>query len=409
VRVASAISNLAAHGSFQCRLVASNAAGVKYGAAQLFTTGNRVGTWGNYPPAFSGFPAGLSNIVAVACGAVDSLALGTDGRVVAWGADNTFGLTNVPGNLSNVIAVAAGYGDGLALLADGTITTWGQYFDGSNWHPMYVPPGLSNVVALAGGANHAVALRADGTIAVWGDNYDGQFNVPPGLSNVVAVAAGDFHSLALLADGHVVAWGGNYSGQTNVPPGLANIVGVTAGSAHSLALRADGTVNVWGDYNGYISAIPPGLSDIIFAVSGSDDTLAVFGSGAVIAWGRDDYGQADVPPGLTNVTGLAAGYLNSVVLGDNTPPRALAGTFSGVANQDLVIGLSASDINFDSCSVRVSTLPAAGALYQYNGGVRGAPIVAPGTQVSDPSGKVIFAPATDTVGSPYSISSPMTA
>ena len=40
-------------------------------------------------------PAGLSNVVEIAGGTYSSLALKSDGTVVAWGA-NFFGLTNVP-------------------------------------------------------------------------------------------------------------------------------------------------------------------------------------------------------------------------------------------------------------------------------------------------------------------------
>ncbi len=53
-------------------------------------------------------PSGLTNAVAIAGGAVHSLALKSDGTVVAWG-DNNFGQTNVPTDLTNVVAIAAGY------------------------------------------------------------------------------------------------------------------------------------------------------------------------------------------------------------------------------------------------------------------------------------------------------------
>jgi len=38
---------------------------------------------------------GVSNVVAIAAGAADSLVLEANGRLVAWG-DNTYGQTNVP-------------------------------------------------------------------------------------------------------------------------------------------------------------------------------------------------------------------------------------------------------------------------------------------------------------------------
>jgi hypothetical protein len=51
------------------------------------------------------------------------------------------------------------------------------------------------------------------------------------------------------------------------------------------------------------------------------------------------------------------------------------------------------DPNGDALVFTIDALPAAGALFQYEGGARGAPIVAAGTQVSDSQGRVVFVPA----------------
>jgi hypothetical protein len=56
----------------------------------------------------------VSNIVAVAAGEYDSLALTSNGTVVAWGA-NQSGESVVPPALSNVVAIAAGWSYSLAL------------------------------------------------------------------------------------------------------------------------------------------------------------------------------------------------------------------------------------------------------------------------------------------------------
>ena len=212
-------------GDFVVSVLASN----RYGLSSGFLTirVSSVAVLGDNTYGQRNVPSGLSNVVAVAAGGDQSLALRADGSVADWG-DNTYGQTNVPKGLSNVVAVAAGSDHSLALQADSTVAAWG--------FAATVLKGLSNVVAVATGSGHSLALRANGTVAAWGYNGSGQTNVPSDLSNVVAIAAGSDHSLALRANGTVAAWGDNGSGQTNVPLGLSNVVAVAAGGDQSLAL-----------------------------------------------------------------------------------------------------------------------------------------------------------------------------
>ncbi|HMX29772.1 MAG TPA: RCC1 domain-containing protein, partial [Blastocatellia bacterium] len=59
-------------------------------------------------------------VPAIAAGDFHSLALKSDGTVVAWG-NNVSGQTTIPGGLSNVTAIAAGDFHSLALKSDGTV------------------------------------------------------------------------------------------------------------------------------------------------------------------------------------------------------------------------------------------------------------------------------------------------
>jgi alpha-tubulin suppressor-like RCC1 family protein len=396
VRVSLPVAGLVPRLTYHCRLVASNALGLVRGADQWFTAGKNVSAWGGNSYGQLNVPVGLSNLVAVAAGGSHTLALNSAGRVTAWGR-NDYGQTNVPADLTNVVAVTAGNLHSLALTADRRAVAWGR----NDYGQTNVPAGLVNAVAVAAGDGHSLALTAEGRVLAWGRNDYGQTNVPPGLSNVVAVGTGLYHSLALQADGRVVAWGYNNNGQTNVPPDLGDVVAVAGGWGHSLALRADGRMVGWG-YNGYgQTTAPAGLSNLVSVAGGQQHNLVLKSDGRVVAWGYNFYGQTNVPAGLVEVVSVSAGGSHSVALGDRAP-QATSAMVNGLVNQDLVIALTGSDANKDPLTLKITTLPAAGMLYQYLGsGSRGAAITTPGATVSDASGRVVFVPVANAFGQPY--------
>jgi alpha-tubulin suppressor-like RCC1 family protein len=268
-----------------------------------------VVAWGNDSGGQSAVPAGLSNVIAIAGGGYGlpshSLALKSDGTIVAWGNNYNGGQGTVPLGLSGVIGVAAGSQHNLALKSDGTVFAWGDYTRGQT----NIPVGLGGVVAIAAGGYHNLALKSDGTVVAWGDNGWGQTNIPAGLNGVIAVAAAYLHSLALKSDGTVVAWGGaNSSGEISVPAGLKGVTAIAAKGYHSLALKSDGTVVAWGDNSSGQSAVPAGLSNVIAIAAGEEHSLALKSDDrTIVAWGASDYGQTMVPGILRGITGLASG------------------------------------------------------------------------------------------------------
>src|SRR5262249_26433651 len=107
---------------------------------------------------------------------------------------NYVGESDVPAGLSDVMAIAAGKYHSLALKSDGTVVAWGD----NSQNQCAVPPDLSGVVALAGGGAASLGLQADGTVVAWGSTVNGQCNVPASLSNSVAISAGENHTVVLV-------------------------------------------------------------------------------------------------------------------------------------------------------------------------------------------------------------------
>ena len=234
----------------------------------------------------------------------------------------------------HVTAVDMGFGHTLALLSDGTVMAWGgnhagELGDGTLTDRSTPAPvhGLSDVIAVSAGFGHSLAVRADGTVWAWGENGNGQLGlgstdsspVPvqvPGLAGAAAVSAGSYFSLALLLDGSVWGWGLNYTGQVGdgsttqrLSPtqvaGIDDAVAIAAGGFHSVALRRDGTVAAWGlnedvqlgDGTRRSSRSPvvvPDLSGVTAIGAGEKSTVALMSDGSVWAWGSNADGQLGV-------------------------------------------------------------------------------------------------------------------
>jgi IPT/TIG domain/Regulator of chromosome condensation (RCC1) repeat len=353
--------------------------------------------------AFSDVPVavhGSSGVSAVAAGGRHSLALLSNGTVMAWGDDasgqlgdgSSESVSSTPvavSGLSGVVAIAAGAEHSLALLSNGTVMAWGANESGQlgtgNLNESDVPvavKGLSGVAAIAAGREFSLALLKTGTVMAWGNNESGQLgdggvkqsDVPvavKGLSGVAAIAAGGEFSLALLKAGTAMAWGNDESGQlgeeageegpplfSDVPVavhGLSGVSAVSAGGAFSLALLKGGTVMAWGaDTHGQLgdgvaadeSEAPvavSGLSAVSAISAGEQHGTALLADGTVVDWGSDEDGilgdgssggfsdQPVAVSGLTGVVGVSAGAQHTLAFGAPIPTVTAIAPDSGPA------------------------------------------------------------------------------
>jgi alpha-tubulin suppressor-like RCC1 family protein len=365
----------------------------------------QLGNGGTTRTDLAGPVAGLEGgIEAISAGSNHNLALLSSGAVMAWGdngsgelGDGTMsGPETCPSGFSTtacsttpvqtmglggVRAISAGGGMSLALLSNGTVMAWGSNYAGSlgngstaNSDTPVPVSGLRHVQAISANGPHSLALLRNGKVMAWGDNEYGQlgdgthtgpeicpsagFSTVPcskvpvpvsGLRNVIAISAGDDHNLALLNDGTVVAWGVNNDGQlgdgsttdSDVPVAVHKLSGVSAISAggfHSLALLSDGTVASWGDngngqlgngtlLNGTEPAPVSGLSEVTTISAGLAHSLAVLVDGTAKAWGWNEEGQlgngtpkgeSTLPTpvvGLSGVSVVSAGGYHSLAAG----------------------------------------------------------------------------------------------
>ncbi|MBQ3462336.1 MAG: hypothetical protein IJH36_04365, partial [Clostridia bacterium] len=227
---------------------------------------------GTYTGEQGGRKNTVANIVAVAAGDNHSLALGGDGHVYAWGANDKGQLgigefgedvyhpvpvlkgdsASTDNYLNNIIAIDAGSDYSLALRSDGMVYAWGDISDGqlgtmirSNvctpaqvWKGDYASDWyIENATHISAGEHHALAVTHTDDVDVtrvygWGSNSDGQlahdtkgniYDTPVLIEDAamdgdtpVQVAAGDRHSAVLTKARTAYAWGSNDSGQLGV-------------------------------------------------------------------------------------------------------------------------------------------------------------------------------------------------
>jgi hypothetical protein len=249
----------------------------------------------------------LTGVKAIAAGGKHTLAIASDDTVLAWGSnltgqlgDGTLVSKSVPVKVSldvgvTITAVAAGGDFSLALKSDGTVLAWGNNSKGQLGDKTFVArsspvtvAGLSGITAIAAGGSHALALKDNGIIYAWGYNEFGQLGdgtitssneavmvvKPEALLLLLptAISAGLDHSVAIIG-GKVYAWGYNYYGQLGNGAALKSYSPVKMLEKQVLKLNgAD-------------------LTDIVEIIATGHHCIARDISGNVWTWGRNTHGQ----------------------------------------------------------------------------------------------------------------------
>lgn len=236
---------------------------------------------------------GVRDATSVAAVGGAFLATHSDGSVTAWG--DSFIASGghrgaerqqpTPGpvpKVENVIEVADGQLNVLALRSDGRVQGWGINLtqvigepDGTLVRTIRDVPGAVSV-ANTGGA--AVIATSTGEVCAWGNNVHGLLGVEPrggqspravrieGLTDIVQVAGGNDFALARDSDGHVWAWGRTVSGmlgdgdsEDTSTASPQQVVGVPPmewiGASGASSYGIDRTGNLWA-WGGGLRAAP---------------------------------------------------------------------------------------------------------------------------------------------------------
>jgi alpha-tubulin suppressor-like RCC1 family protein len=351
-----------------------------WGDNQHGELGDGTTTQRDSPEAITLAPGVTPTAVAAGAG-YDSLAIGSNGGLYAWGwniagqlGDGTTTDRDSPEAITlaagvTPTAIAAGYYHSLAIGSDGNLYAWGwngagQLGDGTTTEhnspeAITLAAGVTPT-AIATGDYHSLAIGSDGNLYAWGDNQYGELGdgtttdrySPEAITlaagvTPTAIAAGYDFSLAIGSDGNLYAWGVNIDGELgdgtttdrDTPEAITLSAGVTAtaiaaGNSDSLAIGSDGKLYAWG-YNGNgevgdgtttqrdspeAITLAAGVTPTAVAAGGGH-SLAIGSDGKFYAWGFNKYGE------LGDGTTTQRDRPEAITLAHGVTPTAIAAGF----------------------------------------------------------------------------------
>jgi alpha-tubulin suppressor-like RCC1 family protein len=262
-------------------------AGGWYHFLGLWDGGSTVHAWGDNDNAqLEPLPRqlldGSATVTALAAGGSHSLALLDSGEVVAWGrmansapltTQPLLAMASSPGGASTpatVVQAVGGQSHSLALLSNGNVVAWGANKVGQ------LPPRAAvrrgDVVRVAAGDTHSLLLTSGGKVLQFGSSLpppppavtDGSLN-----GKVADIAAGYDLSLVVLTNGTLLAWGDSECEELPTPAIMpagvqGHVAQVAAGDDFIVAQLTDGRAAVWGCADaGYITQVRMALCDCL--------------------------------------------------------------------------------------------------------------------------------------------------
>ena len=181
----------------------------------------------------------MTDVAQVSSTNFHTLALKTDGTLLAWG-DNACGALGIgntkthvkpvkvnvkPLGKRKIVKIATRNGESFAIADDGSVWSWGernilQPFCRNE--PRLVPtrlPNIDNVRDIALGYSSEIYLKKDGTVWGWevgrlrSEFFDEWYRPYKIMDHAREIAAGEGHYIVLKDDGTVWTWGQNRFGQ----------------------------------------------------------------------------------------------------------------------------------------------------------------------------------------------------